>query len=60
MNFSFYMFGTPNGSKNGYMQYPNDSTAQKFQEFALHATGEAQLTVWRKEQLSYYVYVRQL
>ena len=56
MNFSFYIFGTP----NGYNQYPADSNSALFQEFAKNNTDESQLTVYRKEQLVYYSYVRRL
>ncbi|MEP7197106.1 MAG: hypothetical protein ABI851_11360 [Saprospiraceae bacterium] len=54
MNFSFYIFGTP----NGYNQYPDDNNSSVFQEFVQRNTNESQLTVKRNGQLVYYVYSR--
>ena len=56
MNFSFYIYGTP----NGYNQYPDDSNSEMFQDFTQDNNSESQLTVYRKEQLVYYVYMRKL
>jgi outer membrane murein-binding lipoprotein Lpp len=56
MNFSFYIYGTP----NGYNQYPSDNNSVDFREFAQNNNAESQLTVKRSERLVYYVYVRRL
>ena len=56
MNFSFYIYGTP----NGYNQYPADNKNEVFQDFVQNDTTESQLTVYRKGQLVYYSYLRKL
>jgi hypothetical protein len=56
MNFSFYIYGTP----NGYNQYPADNNSIALQEFTQNNSTESQLTVCRKEQLIYYAYIRRL
>jgi hypothetical protein len=56
MNFSFYIYGTP----NGYNQYPADSKSLALQEFAQNNSTESQLTVCRREQLVYCAYIRKL
>ncbi|MDH6303910.1 tetratricopeptide (TPR) repeat protein [Parabacteroides sp. PF5-5] len=56
MNFSFYIYGTP----NGYNQYPADSNSVEWKEFALNNTAESQLSICRKGQLIFYAYMRRL
>ena len=56
MNYSFYIYGTP----NGYNQYPADNNSTAFQDFAQSNATESQMTVWRKEHLIYYSYLRLL
>lgn len=56
MNFSLYIFGTP----NGYDQYPLDSNSTKFQEILTSCNSESQLSVLRDNQLIQYVYVRKI
>ncbi len=56
MNFSFYIYGTP----DGYNQYPADNNSTLFQDFAQNNTTESQLTVCRKGHLVYYAYLRRL
>jgi hypothetical protein len=56
MNFSLYIFGTP----NGYDQYPLDSNSAKFQEILTSCNSESQLSVLRDNQLVQYVYVRKI
>ncbi|MDR0894450.1 MAG: hypothetical protein LBN06_04020 [Prevotellaceae bacterium] len=56
MNFSFYIYGTP----NGYNQCPADGNGTFLQECAIENSVESQLTILRKEQLVYYAYRRKL
>ncbi len=56
MNFSFYIYGTP----NGYNQYPADEKNRMFQEFAEKNKTESQLTVHRDGKLTYYTFLRKL
>lgn len=56
MNFSFYIYGTP----NGYDQYYADSNSEQFQNFAKENSTESQLTVLRDGQLVYYAYLQRL
>lgn len=55
MNFDFYLFGTP----DGYNQYPWDDKEILFQSFYDKAS-PIQLTIYRKAELVYYSYVRNL
>ena len=55
MNFDFYLFGTP----DGYNQYPWDDKEILFQSF-YDKTIPVQLTIYRKAELVYYSYVRNL
>lgn len=55
MNFDFYLFGTP----DGYNQYPWDDKEVLFQSF-YDKTCLVQLTIYRKAELVYYAYVRNL
>jgi hypothetical protein len=57
MNFSFYLFGTPN---NSYDQFPLDGNSELFKDFAQNRRSDSQLTIYRNEQLVYYTYVREL
>jgi hypothetical protein len=56
MNFDFYIFGTP----DGYQQYPTDSHRSRFKEFEQNKQANAQLNIYRKGQLMYYAYTREL
>lgn len=56
MNFSLYIFGTP----DGYDQYPLDSNSAKFQEVLSSCESVSQLSVFRNDQLIQYVYVRRI
>lgn len=55
MNFDFYLFGTP----NGYDQYPLDEKGELFQSF-FDNNCPVQLTIYRKADLVYYTYIRNL
>jgi hypothetical protein len=56
MNFSFYIYGTP----DGYNQYPADSNSIVLKEFEKNNNSESQLTIYRKGPLVYYAYMRKL
>jgi chromosome segregation ATPase len=56
MNFSFYIFGTP----NGYNQYPSDEKSRLFKDFTQNSKADSQLTIHRDGQLVYYAYKRNL
>lgn len=55
MNFSLYIFGTP----NGYNQYPADNSSIFLQDSAKSNAFE-QLTIFRNGMLVYYSYIRRL
>lgn len=56
MNFSFYLFGTP----EKYDSYPYDFNSELFQYLAKKRQDDSQLTVYRNGPLIYYVYIRYL
>jgi len=57
MNFSLYLFGTP----DGYNQYPADTSSQLFQRFFhKQLTDYSQFAIYRSSQLVYYAYSRKL
>ena len=55
MNFSFYIFGTPN---NNYDQFNSDNNIELFTEFAQNQQGGVKLIIYRRDQLIYYTYLR--
>ena len=54
MNFDLYLLGTP----DGYDQYPNDDKAAVFSTFHNAKLSDSQLTIYRRAELVYYVYTR--
>lgn len=56
MNYSLYLFGT---NKGIYIQYPSDGEDSFLQPLCQNVKG-TQLTVYRKEALSHYAFLRQL
>ncbi|MDR0540968.1 MAG: hypothetical protein LBH19_02015 [Dysgonamonadaceae bacterium] len=51
MNFSFYIYGTPNGY---YDQFPNDYSSELFQQLAQNQQADFQMSIYRKGPLIYY------
>lgn len=54
MNFTFYIFGTP----NNYNQYPSDAYKELFGELVENPQSEVQLIIRRVDKLIYYIYLR--
>ncbi len=56
MNFSFYIYGTP----DGFNTFPVDNSSANFHSYNQSNTTSSQLTVKRQGQLIYYAYQRNL
>lgn len=54
MNFSLFIFGTP----NGYNQYPASTNSELFNKFVRNRQSDLELIIYRKDRLIYYTYIR--